>query len=331
MNITIKDVAKAANVSVATVSRVLNKKTNVSDEAVQAVNRAVEQLGYSPNFLGRDLRKSETKRILAIIASTEQSFYSEVLRGMQDAAYAQGYDVLIATTRDDPDHEMHLLGMLFSKAVDGAVLLAPKLDSATISDLARKYQLAMCLERLDGCDILCVTIDNERAGYDATNYLIRKGRKRIGLITTKARTQSSVDRENGYKRAFSEAGIPFDETLVYQGGYGVETGTAGCEALMKLDNPPDAIFSISDTISIGAMTYAIQHGITIGKDLLFFGFDNIAYSHMFIPRLSTVEQPCYLQGKTVIEKLIANMKSDTKDKTTYMLPHSLILRESTGD
>lgn len=250
---------------------------------------------------------------------------------MQDAAYAQGYDILIATTRDDPEHEMHLLGMLFSKAVDGAVLLAPKLDGATISDLARKYQLAMCLERIDGCDILCVTIDNERAGYDATNYLIRKGRKRIGLITTKARTQSSVDRENGYRRALSEAGIPFDEALVYQGGYDAETGTAGCEALMKLDNPPDAIFSISDTISIGAMTYAIQHGITIGKDLLFFGFDNIAYSHMFIPRLSTVEQPCYLQGKTVIEKLIANMKSDAKDKTTYMLPHSLILRESTGD
>ena len=146
MNITIKDVAKAANVSVATVSRVLNKKTNVSDEAVQAVNKAVEELGYSPNFLGRDLRKSETKRILAIIASTEQSFYSEVLRGMQDAAYSQGYDVLIATTRDDPEHEMHLLGMLFSKAVDGAVLLAPKLDSRTISELAKKYSLAMCLE-----------------------------------------------------------------------------------------------------------------------------------------------------------------------------------------
>ncbi|MGN1118800.1 MAG: LacI family DNA-binding transcriptional regulator [Oscillospiraceae bacterium] len=331
MNITIKDVAKAANVSVATVSRVLNKKTNVSEEAVQAVNRAVEELGYSPNFLGRDLRKSETKRILAIIASTEQSFYSEVLRGMQDAAYVQGYDILIATTRDDPEHEMHLLGMLFSKAVDGAVLLAPKLDGATISDLAKKYKLAMCLERLDGCDILCVTIDNERAGFDATSYLIGKGRKRIGLITTKVRSQSSIDREKGYRRALKAAGIEVDENLIYYGDYDVETGTQGCEALMSLENKPDAIFSISDTISIGAMTYAIHNNITIGKDVMFFGFDNIAYSHMFIPRLSTVEQPCYLQGKTVIEKLINNIKSDVTDNSTYMLPHSLILRESTGD
>lgn len=331
LNITIKDVAKAANVSVATVSRVLNKKTNVSDEAVLAVNRAVEELGYSPNFLGRDLRKSETKRILAIIASTEQSFYSEVLRGMQDAAYAQGYDVLIATTRNDPDHEMHLLNMLFSKAVDGAVLLAPKLDAKTITQLADKYQLAMCLERLEDCKILCVTIDNEQAGYDATKLLINKGRSCIALITTQERSQSSIDRENGYRRALADAGIAYDERLVYHGGYDVSNGVAGCEYLMSLNPRPDAVFSISDTISIGAMTYAIKNGIGVGSDVLFFGFDNIAYSQMFIPRLSTVEQPCYLQGKTVIEKLISNIKSEVPDRGVYMLPHSLILRESTGD
>ena len=331
MNITIKDVAKAANVSVATVSRVLNNKNNVSAEAVQAVNHAVEQLGYSPNFLGRDLRKSETKRILAIIGSTERTFYSDVLRGMQDAAYVEGYDVLIATTRDNAEHEMHLLGMLFSRAVDCAVLLAPRLDTKTISDLSKRYSIAICLERLDADDILCVTIDNERAGFDATSYLIAKGRRRIGMITTEIRSQSSVDRENGYKRALKEAGLPFDESLIYYGDYDAETGTKGCSALMSLPKRPDAIFSISDTISIGAMTYAVQHGITVGKDMLFFGFDNISYPSMFIPKLSTVDQPCYMQGKTVVEKLIANMKSENPDRSTYMLPHSLILRESTGD
>ncbi len=331
MNVTIKDVAKAANVSVATVSRVLNRKNNVSEEAVQAVNRAVEELGYSPNFLGRDLRKSETKRILAIIASTEQTFYSEVLRGMQDAAYAEGYDVLIATTGNDPDHEMHLLGMLFSRAVDAAVLLAPKLDSKTIYDLSKRYRLAICLERLDIKDILCVTINNEQAGYDATKYLIGKGRKRIGLITTTIRSQSSVDRENGYMRALKDSNIEFDPELVFYGDYDAETGTRACKYLLELKNPADAIFSISDTLSIGAMTYAVQHGVTVGKDVLFFGFDNIPYSHMFIPKLSTVDQPCYLQGKTVAEKLISNIRNEVPDTGTYMLPHSLILRDSTGD
>lgn len=331
MSVTIKDVARAANVSVATVSRVLNKKSNVSDEAIEAVNKAVETLGYSPNFLGRDLRKSETRRILAIIASTEQTFYSEVLRGMEETASAKGYDVLIATTRDDPKHELHLLGMLFSRSVDGAVLLGPKLDAETISSLAKNHNIAMCLERLENCNVLTVTIDNVKAGRDAVNYLIAKGRKRIGLITTELRSQSSIDREIGYREALAENGIEYDESLVYYGTYEAESGTKGCEYLLSLDNPPDAIFSISDMIAIGAMNYALSKNIDIGKDLLFFGFDDILYSHIFVPHLSTVQQPCFLQGKLVVEKLIENMKADTPDMSLYKLPHSLILRETTGD
>ncbi len=331
MSVTIKDVAKAANVSVATVSRVLNKKSNVSDEAIEAVNEAVEKLGYSPNFLGRDLRKSETRRILAIIASTEQSFYSEVLRGMEETASAKGYDVLIATTRDDPEHEMHLLGMLFSRSVDGAVILGPKLDAETISALAENHNIAMCLERLDNCNVLTVTIDNVKAGKDAVTYLINKGRKRIGLITTGQRSQSSVDREEGYKQALAEAGIEYDESLVYYGDYAVESGTRGCEYLMSLDNPPDAIFSISDMLAIGAMNYALANNIKIGSEVLFFGFDDIQYSHIFVPHLSTVQQPCFMQGRLVVEKLIENMKAEVPDKSLYMLPHSLVLRDTTGD
>ena len=331
MGVTIKDVARASNVSVATVSRVLNKHSNVSDETVEKVTRVMEEMGYSPNCLGRDLRKSETKRILAIIAAAEQSFYSDVLRGMDEAAFAQGYDVLIATTHDDPEHEMHLLKMLLSHSVDGAVLLGAKQEASTISKLAENHNIALCLERMEGCNVLTVTIDNVKAGRDAVNYLITKGHSRIGLISTETRSQSSIDREKGYRQALEENGIPYDERLVYLGSYEPESGTAGCRYLLGLEEPPTAIFSISDMIAIGAMNYAISKGVNIGKDVIFFGFDNIAYSHIFVPHLSTVEQPCFLQGKLVIEKLIGNMKSEVPDKSIYMLPHSLVLRESTGD
>lgn len=331
MAITIKDVAKAANVSVATVSRVLNNHSNVSDGTVEKVNKVMEQLGYSPNTLGRDLRKSETKRILAIIAGTEQSFYSDVLKGMDEAAFAQGYDIIIAITHDDPEHEMHLLKMLMSHSVDGAVLLGAKQEASTISKLAENHNIALCLERMEGCNVLTVSIDNVKAGKDAVEYLISKGCTRIGLISTEERSQSSVDREKGYRLALEEHGIPYDESLVYFGSYESESGFAGCKHLCGLDNPPGAIFSVSDMIAIGAMNFAISKGINIGKDLLFFGFDNIAYSHIFVPHLSTVEQPCYMQGKLVIEKLISNMRSDIPDKSVYLLPHSLVLRESTGD
>lgn len=331
MAITIKDVAKASNVSVATVSRVLNKHSNVSDETVERVTRVMEELGYSPNCLGRDLRKSETKRILAIIPDAGQNFYADVLKGMDEAAFTLGYDILIATTHDDPEHEMHLLKMLMSHSVDGAVLLGVKQESSTISKLAENYNIAICLERQEGANALTVSIDNVQAGRDAVNYLIEKGHKRVGLISTQTRSQSSVDREKGYRQALEEHGIPFDEKLVYFGSYASESGTSGCKYLLELDDPPTAIFSISDMIAIGAMNYAISKGINIGKDLLFFGFDNIALSHIFVPHLSTVEQPCYMQGKLVIEKLIGNIKSDIPDKSVYLLPHSLVLRESTGD
>lgn len=331
MGVTIKDVAKASKVSVATVSRVLNNHSNVSAETVEKVTRVMEEMGYSPNCLGRDLRKSETKRILAITASADQSFYSEVLRGMDEAAFAQGYDVLVATTRDDPEHEMHLLKILLSHSVDGAVLLGAKQEASTISKLAENHNIALCLERMEGCNALTVTIDNVKAGKDAVNYLIGKGHSRIGLISTETRSQSSVDREKGYRQALEENGIPYDERLVYLGSYDPESGTAGCRYLLCLENPPTAIFSISDMIAIGAMNHAISKGLNIGRDVAFFGFDNIAYSNIFVPHLSTVEQPCFLQGKLVIEKLIGNMKSEVPDKSTYMLPHSLVLRESTGD
>lgn len=328
---TIKDVAKAAGVSVATVSRVINNQSNVSDNTQRKVKRVMEELGYSPNFLGRDLRKSETKRILAITASAEQSFYSEVMKGMESAAYARGYDMIYAASRDNPDHEMHLLNMLFSRSVDGAVLLGAKSDSALLSKLAESHNIALCLERMEGCGALTVTIDNVRAGKDAVNYLISKGHSRIGLISTETRSQSSIDRENGYKQALEEHDIPFDEDLIFFGTYESESGIMGCKYLLELDDPPTAIFSISDMIAIGAMNYAISKGYNIGRDLIFFGFDNITYSHIFVPHLSTVEQPCFSQGKMVVEKLIGNMKSGVPDRSTYMLPHSLVLRESTGD
>lgn len=331
MSVTIKDVAKAADVSVATVSRVLNKQSNVSKEAFDKVTKVMEELGYSPNHLGRDLRKSETKRILAITASAEQSFYSEVLRGMEEAAAEQGYDVLIAATHDRPEHEMHLLGMLFSHSVDGAVLLGAKQEAEVISKLADNHNIALCLERMEGCNALTVTIDNAKAGRDAVSCLIEKGHRRIGLISTTTRSQSSVDREKGYRQALAEHGIEYDEKLVYLGNYDCESGTEGCRRLLELENPPTAIFSISDMIAIGAMKHAMSKGLAIGKDIMFIGFDNIAFSGIFVPQLSTVEQPCFAQGKLVVEKLIGNMKGETADKGLYMLPHRLVLRESTDD
>jgi len=336
-NITVKEVAKAAGVSVATVSRVLNKKSNVSVAAIEAVNAAVKELGYSVNFLGRDLRKSETRRLLAIISSMSHSFYSDVITGMEQAAGELGYSVLVVTNNNDSDHELNLLEMLFSRLVDGAVLLAPKLDAKSISELCVNHNIALCLERLEGCKALTVTIDNVRAGRDAVSYLINKGHKRIGMISTKVRTQSSIDRELGYKQALKDSGLHFDESYIYYGSYDNDSGVRGCAYLLGLKHPPTAVFCISDYVAIGAANTAAALGKRIGKDIMFVGFDNILFSRVFKPNISTIEQPCILQGRTVVKKLAENIKlgftenRHNRDNSVYTLPHSLILRESTGD
>ncbi len=331
MSVTIKDVAKAAGVSVATVSRVLNKKANISDAAIEAVNTAVEELGYSPNFLGRDLRKCETRRILAIIASTEHSFYSEVIRGMQETAFKSGYDVLIGTTDDEPDHEMRLLNMLFSRSVDAAVLLGPKLDVQTINKLGKNYNLALCIERLDDCELLTVTIDNIAAAYDAVKYLINKGSRKVAMISTSIRSQSSIDREIGYKRALEESGIPFRDEYLYQGTYDSISGEEAVGNFLSLPDPPTAIFAVSDHLAMGAIRCSITLGKQVGKDIQIMGFDDITYSQMFIPSISTVRQPLYLQGVTVIKELLENLTNPVKKDDLIMLSHELVLRSSTGD
>ena len=331
MNVTIKDVAKAAGVSVATVSRVLNKKDNVSDVAIEAVNAAIDNLGYSPNYLGRDLRKCETRRILAIIPSTEHSFYSDVLFGMQETALSHGYDVLIGTTNDCTENESRLLGMLFNRSVDAAVLLGPKLDAKTLNKLGKQYNLALCCERLEGCNTLTVTIDNVKAGYDAVETLINKGHSKIAMISTSIRSQSSIDREVGYRKALEEHGIPFNEDYLYKGTYDLDQGEKAAVHFLGLDEPPTAIFAISDTLAVGAIRKAIELGYEVGEKLQIIGFDDSFFSRVYSPSISTVRQPCYEQGKKVIELLINNIKKDIKGDQIVMLDHSMILRQSTGD
>ncbi|MBP0961901.1 MAG: LacI family DNA-binding transcriptional regulator, partial [Oscillospiraceae bacterium] len=171
MEATIKDVAKHAGVSVATISRVLNNSSVVAPETAEKVNRAIKELNYKPNFLGRNLRKRETNVILALVPSTEQTYYSEILHGMQIEALNNGYDVFMSMTNSYAPHEERLLGMLRNRTVDAAVLMGTVLDDKTLNELAEQYCIALCCEPRQGSDILTVMIDNEKAAYDAVKYL----------------------------------------------------------------------------------------------------------------------------------------------------------------
>lgn len=332
MSVTIKDVAKAAGVSVATVSRVLNNSAAVSEETAAAVNNVIKEMGYSPNFLGRNLRKCETHNILVILPSTEHTVYSDIIKGMQDAAHPE-YDIFISTSNSYLDTEMRLLNMLFNRTVDAAVLLGTQLDAAALNELNEKYNIALCCERVEGANVLTVTIDNETAAYDAVSEFIKKGKRKIGLVTTGAAkgakiALSSTDREKGYRRALEENGIKVREDYIYRCTYEYTDGFGALTYFMSLPEPPEAVFCISDLLAVGMIKQASKDKISVGDELQICGFDNISLSEMYIPGITTVSQPGYEMGKTVIKRLLSNMNGESVCTENIILPHELIIRGS---
>lgn len=331
MNITIKDVAKAAGVSVATVSRVLNKSDSVTKETAALINETIEKLNYRPNHLGRNLRKCETNVILAILPGYDHTFYADILKGMTYKATDLGYDIIYAISFGHSDNEMRQLDMLFNRTVDATILFSSKMSSEDLNALSQDYNIALVCERVDNTNILSVSVNDEQAGYEAVSALLKKGRKRIGLISADACARSSFDRENGYARALKENGIKFDKDYIFRQDYTFASGQTAMDYFLSLPEPPDAIFAISDILAVGAINRAAARGLKVGRDILIFGFDNISLSEIYTPSVSTVAQPCFDMGSLAVEQLVHNITSETKDTKHYMMPHRLILRQSTGD
>lgn len=328
MNVTIKDVAKAAGVSVATVSRVLNNSAAVSPAAAENVNNAIKELGYSPNFLGRNLRKCETNVILAIIPSTDQTFYSDIIRGMQTAASELGYDILLSTSNSTCSIELRLLNMLFNRTADAAILLGTRLDVKTLAELNKKHFIALCCERIEGADVLTVTVDDEGGAYYAVDRMLKMGHQKIGMVSTEGESMSSYDREQGYKRALRDNGVDFREEYIYRGTYDFIHGVKAFDYFMNLPDPPSAIFCISDILAASVVKRALSMGFKVGGDVSVCGFDNIMLSEMYTPGITTVEQPCYEIGRTVVQELIENITNGSKSNKKIKLPYRFIERES---
>ncbi len=331
MSVTIKDVAREAGVSVATVSRVLNGSANVSESSAKLVRETIERLNYSPNFLGRNLRKCATNVILVIMPTADHSLYMKIVAGMQEYANKVGYDIISASSNATNSVEVRQMNMLFNRTVDGVVLLGTSYDAQTLNKLAENYDIALCCESVEGANVLTVTVDDEQAGYDAVCALLKKGHRRIAFIGADYTAVSSSKRESGYLRALREHGIPVTEEYIYKNTYDCENGALAMEKFLSLEEPPEAVFAVSDILAMSAIRKACEMGKTVGKDISVIGFDNITMCEMMNPTLSTVEQPCSKMGELVVRRLIDNFSSANKDNRYYTIAHRVILRESTGD
>lgn len=326
---TISDVAAKAGVSVATVSRVINGSSKVSPETLIKVKQAIAELNYRPNLLGRALRKTKSERVLVLLPNIANPFYAEIVKGIEDVANKNGYSIMLCNTDSNLEREKKYIKMLKSHLADGAILMASEMTCEELTELSHEIPIVQCCEYKVGIPITHVSIDNEMAAYKAVNHLIGLGHKKIAFIGAKNQFLSSSLRKDGYIRALNEAGIDFDPAYCGYGDYSYKSGFRIMKQLLSLEARPTAVFCISDLMAVGAIRSAMEEELRVPEDLAVCGFDNIYFSRMFKPTLTTVSQPMHDLGCTAMEALINIIEEKNTEPMHYFMEHELIIREST--
>ena len=332
MKPTIRDVAKLAGVSISTVSRVMNAPETVVPEKRQRVQEAIERLRYKPNAFARGLiyKKSDTFGVM--IPDIENPYYAGLLRGIQDAAAEMNHSVIICNTDRVRSRMLAYVRNLFEKQADGIIFASDSLHRELYDELKRS-RLPFVLVSTDApeYDAPSVDIDNEQAACEAVRHLIELGHREIGMIGFPVgNTISGAPRLAGFRRALAEAGLDHCASHVEFAAHRFEDACEAAGRLFARAPQITAVFAASDEFAMGVIAYARDHGRSVPDQLSVVGFDDIRMARMFIPRLTTVEQPVYQIGVRAVHKLHELMVNGEVSVLHERLPHRLIVRESTA-
>ena len=326
---TVQDVAKTAGVSVGTVSRVLNGSPAVSASSREKVAGAIRQLNYRPLASARDLRRDRTMRILALAKNLESPIISEAFRGLGDAAALSGYVSLIAPTSGNLEREQQLVDMLRNGSVDGLILFSPTMPDADVEALATQLSVVQLCEITESEAAFGVSIDDRQAAYDITRHLIKTGARRLAMIGNRA-ARSGRLREEGFRKALSEAGLAAEHSLFADGDFDFHAGRRLTRELLAMDRLPDAVFCGSDTVAAGCVREITDAGLRVPEDLAVAGFDDSIQAETCVPELSTIRQPAYDMGRVAFEALLERMTQPGMHRRGRMfLPHEIVIRDST--
>ena len=328
---TISQVAKKANVSRATVSHVINNTRYVSEGTRQRVEQAITELGYRPNILARSLRLGQTHTLGLILPDSSNTFFAEIGRGIEIAAFESGYNIILCNSDEDPQKENLYIDVLSKKQVDGIIFVSTCSQGDAFQSL-NKLQIPIVLldRKVTGLALDTVLTDHKAGGLIATNHLISLGHRRIGCIAGPSSTNPSAQRLVGYEQALSEAGIPVDESLIRSGDFHALSGRVMGNDLLSMDDAPTAIFACNDMMAIGVLRAASEKGMCVPDDLALIGFDDIELGSFTNPPLTTIAQSKLELGSKAIQFLIQRIKNPQCDAQYAMLPVSLILRDSCG-
>lgn len=329
--ITIADVAKEAGVSVATVSRVLNKNGPVSPAALEKVNIAISKLNYQPNVWGRRLRRKESRMLLIFVPFISNPFYASIVSGIEDEARSHKYQTMLCITNGDKNREREFIELLFDGQADGAISLCTDKDDVGISEVAEKVPIVQCCEFCKNAKISHVSIDNFAAAEAVVRYLHSLGHEKIGFIGSVNHFISSEERQKGFEYGMKKAGLSIRKEFMAfaDRDYSFQSGITAAKQILCQADRPTALFCISDVLAMGAIRAAEGLGILVSKELSVVGFDDVEYATMLNPMLTTVSQPRYSMGKMSAEMLIRQIETGEGQEGIF-LDHKLVIRDSTA-
>lgn len=334
---TIRDVARLAGVSVATVSGVINSKPTIKRTLVQRVKDAMVTLDYHPDQVARSLRARRTLTIGAVIADITNPFYADVIRGAEKEAQSNGYSVFLCDASEDPALESRYLSSLFSRRVDG-VLLAPTCASPVeYAAMQKRFPMVLIDGYPHGFRGAAVVTDSVTAAYEATKYLIGLGHSRIAIITGRLDLSSGFDRLEGFRKALHEERLILNEAYIQTGNFQTDSGYRSGLNLMRLPEPPTAIFSCNNQMTLGLMRALRELEVPCPKAVSILGFDDFEWSSYFQPRLTAIAQPSREMGRQAMQILLRRLSptdheshaSALEKDAVVMLKAELRIRDST--
>lgn len=334
--VSIRDVAQIAGVSIATVSRCINDPERVLEKTRSKVQEAILRTGYSPNTLAQSFRRGKTHVILVVLPSVGMPFFTEVMKGIRSVASSKAYSLLIYETPHRSITAEEISALAASRLADGIVLLASlsPFDSGLLSPASRHRPPIV-----GGCETTAaglagfpsVHIDDVAAARAATNYLLSLGHSRIAFLAGQARPPLITDRESGYRAAMHKAGMAIEEGWIVEGGLTIDGAIRATRSLLHHRHRPTAVFCASDEMAMAAMHEIKAAGLRIPRDISIVGFDDIRFSAILDPPLTTVRQPAEEIGERVTHRLLREIDEGcSKSVTPEIIPHKLIVRQSSG-
>jgi LacI family transcriptional regulator len=323
------DVAREAGVSSMTVSRVVNDRADVSAATRQRVLEVIQQLGYRPSGIARGLATRRTATLGLVVPDVANPFFSDVARGVEHVAYAEGYNVFLCNTEEDPEREISVLKSLEEKRVDGLILCSSRLSEAELHEVVSRYSSVVLVNRrLVGDRVCSVRLDDEAGGRLATEHLLQSGHQAVGLLGGPESSHSGQLRSKGYRAALSDANLPYYPDWVRHCSPDASGGQKAARELLTAHPELTALVCYNDLVAVGALQACAKLGRRLPDDIAIVGYDDIRLAALVSPPLTTCRAPRYELGAQAVRLLLEQIEGDLDRGHEIVLQPELLVRAS---